>query len=151
VYLRLVSVPWTLGFEPAPVARLEPGRGRVVRDDGPVVVVCTGPVLASQAWAAAESVGGAAVVLLPWLRGIDGPWLAAVAGDRPVLVLDNHVVDGGQVSAVRAALPDRTVHVVGVDGVPACGTNEEVLAHHRLDGPSIAARLLELGARGQHA
>ena len=144
VYLRLVSVPWPLGFDPPAVDRLHPGRGRVVRDDGPAMVVCTGPVLASQAWAAADLAGGAAVVLLPWLRGIDGTWLGEVAGDRPIVVVDNHLVDGGQGAAVRAAVPDRLVHVHGVEGVPACGTNEEVLTHHGLDAASIAERLGEL-------
>ncbi len=31
VYIRLVSVPWELGFEPPRAERLEPGRGTVAR------------------------------------------------------------------------------------------------------------------------
>ena len=31
-----------------------------------------------------------AVVALPWLNGIDGAWLGELAGDGPVLCLDNH-------------------------------------------------------------
>lgn len=141
VYLRLVSVPWPLGFPRPASAPLVAGRGTVVRDDGDVVLVTTGPVLASQAWAAADLVGGAALVLLPWLRDVDGAWLAGVAGDRPILVLDNHVLDGGQGVAVRAALPDRPIDVHGVVGVPAGGTNTEVLAVHGLDAAGIAARI----------
>lgn len=139
VYIRLVSVPWPLGFEPEPVGELVPGRGRVARADGDVVLVCTGPVLASQAW----RVDGAAVVLLPWLRGVDGAWLREVAGERPVVVLDNHVPDSGQGAAVREAL-NGPVRVFGVEGVPACGTNDEVLRHHRLDAASIADRIASL-------
>jgi transketolase len=137
VYLRLVSVPWELGFEPPRAERLERGRGTVARADGDVVLVCTGPVLASQAW----QVERAAVVLLPWLRDVDGDWLRDVAGGRPVVVLDNHVVDSGQGAAVRAALDGTPVRVFGVEGVPHGGGNLDVLRAHRLDAESIAARL----------
>ena len=137
VYIRLVSVPWELGFEPPRAERLVPGRGTVARAGGDVVFVCTGPVLASQAW----QVGGAALVLLPWLRDIDGGWLADVAGGRRIVVLDNHWVRGGQGDAVRDALPGNAVEIWGIDRMPACGTNAEVLAAHGLDAASLAARL----------
>jgi transketolase len=137
VYLRFVSVPWELGFEPPAIDALERGRGTVLRADGDVVLVCTGPVLVSQAY----NVDGAALVALPWLRDVDGAWLAEVAGDRRIVVLDNHVLSGGQGDAVRAALPGHRVDVLGVDRVPAGGTNDEVLRAHRLDTHSLRERL----------
>ncbi len=137
VYIRLVSVPWDLGFEPPRAERLERGRGTVARADGDAVFVCTGPVLASQAW----QVDGSALVLLPWLRDVDGDWLAEVAGGRRIVVLDNHMVSGGQGDAVRAALPGAVVEVWGIDRVPACGSNDEVLRAHGLDAAALARRL----------
>ncbi len=137
VYLRLVSVPWELGFD-APELGLPPrGQGTVVRADGDAVFVCTGPVLASQA----HAVDGAALVLLPWLRDVDGDWLREVAAGRRVVVLDNHWVRGGQGDAVRAAAPDLDVEVWGIDRVPACGGNDEVLREHGLDAAALAQRL----------
>jgi transketolase len=130
VYLRFVSVPWELGFEPPAAAPLMRGRGTVVREGSRAAIVCTGPVLLSQAVAAAREASDVAVIALPWLRDVDGAWL----------VLDNHVTRGGQGDAVRAAL-DRPVEVLAVEGVPACGTNDEVLRHHGLDAASIAERL----------
>jgi transketolase len=140
VYLRFVSVPWELGFDPPAAAPLVRGRGTVVREGSRAAVVCTGPVLVSQAWAAAERLGDVAMIALPWLRDVDGAWLEAATGGAPLLVLDNHVARGGQGDAVRAAL-GRPVAVHAVDGIPACGTNDEVLRYHGLDADGIVARL----------
>lgn len=145
VYIRVVSVPWELGFKPPRPAALEPGRGTVVMQPGPrAVLVCTGPVLLSQAVAAARHLGDVGVISLPWLRDVDGAWLARVASDAPVVVLDNHWHAGGQGDAVRAALSDRPVTVWGIARVPACGTNGEVLRAHGLDADTLAHRLEEL-------
>ncbi|MEJ7818535.1 MAG: transketolase C-terminal domain-containing protein, partial [Thermoleophilaceae bacterium] len=149
VYIRLVSVPWELGFEPPRAERLVPGRGEVVSEGGDATIVTTGPVMLSQAFAAAQrlTAGGRAVgvVSLPWLRGVDGEWLAQVTGEAPVFCLDNHYVDGGQGDAVLAALAaagaTNRVHKLGVESVPVCGTNDEVLRAHRLDAESLAERI----------
>ena len=151
VYIRLVSVQWELGFEPPP-ARLEPGRGTVLRDGGDLTITASGPVMVSVAWRAATELAGrgahATVVEIPWLRDVDGAWLAALAGDRPVFCLDNHYVSGGQGAAVLAALAEAgspasaLVHRLGVELVPACGTNDEVLRAHGLDAAIVADRVL---------
>ncbi len=47
---------------------------------------------------------------------------------------------GGQGDAVRDALA-RPVAIAAVEGIPACGTNDEVLRHHGLDVDGIVARL----------
>ncbi len=143
VYLRFVSVPWELGFEAPEAAPLVRGQGTVMRGGGRAAIVCTGPVLLSQAWAAAERLGDVAVIALPWLRDVDGAWLDAVTGGAPLLVLDNHVARGGQGDAVRAAL-GRPVDVLAVEEIPAGGTNDEVLRHHGLDAEGIVARLSPL-------
>jgi transketolase len=148
VYIRLVSPPWPLGFEP-PSATVEPGRGTVLREGSAGTFVCTGPVLVSQAWAACEELGDWGLVALPWLRGIDGAWLAEVAAGEIVCV-DNHVVPGGQGEAVLAALaasaPEAAARttLVGVDRVPECGANDEVLAAHGLDAAGLVARARSL-------
>jgi transketolase len=149
VYIRLVSVPWELPFEPPAPERLEPGRGTLLREGSDGVLVAAGPVMTTQAWLAAERLAksGAsfAVVGLPWLRHVDGAWLAGLADGAPVVVVDNHYVDGGQGDAVLAALAgareELPVLKLGVESVPVCGTNDEVLRAHRLDGASLAERI----------
>ena len=147
VYIRLVSVPWELPFEPEPVSELVPGRGRVVRPGGDGFFVTTGPVMLSQAWLAAEKLAadGAefGVVSLPWLRGVDGGWLGEVTGGAPLFTVDNHYLDGGQGDAVLAAVAasGQRVTKLGVDRVPESGTNDEVLRAHGLDADSLAERV----------
>jgi transketolase len=144
VYIRLVSVPWPLGFEPPAEVALEHGRGTLVRDGTDVLIAGTGPVLLSQAWAAAELLGrrgvDAGVLAIPWLRSIDAEWLLGLAAGRPLLCLDNHLLSGGQGEAVRLAVGDALrVEQLGVEGVPVCGTHAEVLRAHGLDAAGIAA------------
>jgi transketolase len=106
-------------------------------------------VMLSQAWSAAEALAAEgvryAVVALPWLRDIDGAWLAEVAGDEPLVALDNHYVDGGQGDAVLRALAEARANPpvlrVGVRSVPVCGDNLDVLRAHGLDADSIAAQV----------
>src|SRR5207248_2518368 len=47
VYIRLVSVPWALGFDPPPIGELVPGRGTVLRTGGDLMFVAAGPVMAA--------------------------------------------------------------------------------------------------------
>jgi transketolase len=147
VYIRLVSPPWEIGFEPS--VEFGPGRGTVLREGDRGTFVCTGPVLVSQAWRACEQLDGWGLVALPWLRGVDGAWLAdAVSGH--VVALDNHVLPGGHGEEILRALTeagsDATVSLVGVDRVPACGTNDEVLREHGLDADGLVARVSALAA-----
>jgi transketolase len=148
VYIRLVSVGWAVGFEPPAVDELVPGRGTVLRAGSDALFVAAGPVMVGGAWHAAELLEAdgieAGVVSLPWLRDVDGAWIAEVADGAQVFCLDNHYVTGGQGDAVVAALaaeaPDAAsrVHQLGIEEVPRSGENNEVLRAHRLDGESIA-------------
>jgi len=152
VYIRLVTPPWELGFEPPAVDFFE-GRGSVLRDGDDGTFVCTGPVLVSQAWRACEMLEADGVrvglVALPWLRDVDGAWLAEAAPGT-IVCLDNHVLPGGQGEAVLRALADAApeaaarTRLIGVDRVPECGTNDEVLRAHGLDAESLARRIQAL-------
>ena len=151
VYLRLVSVPWALGFDPPAIDELVPGQGTVLRSGADGLFVAAGPVMVTAAWHAAEELAGDGlefgVTALPWLRDVDGAWLAEVAAGAPIFCLDNHYLVGGQGDAVLAALaadaPEAAARVrkIGVASIPKSGGNDEVLRAHGLDAESIAARV----------
>jgi transketolase len=144
-YLRLVSVKWPLPFAYPSNIRVQPGRGWTVRPGTDAVVFGYGPWMLSNAWHAAEQLeqnGGASlsIVNLPWLNRVDAGWLQQTIGARrTVITLDNHYVQGGQGEMLAAAVAELGLHPgvrvsrIGVGELPKCGTNDEVLAYHRLD------------------
>jgi len=148
-YLRLVSVKWPLPFACPSNIRVQPGKGWAVRAGTDAVVFGYGPWLLSNAWHAAEELQrttGASirVVNLPWLNRVDPGWLRQTIGEsRTVMTLDNHYLQGGQGEMIAAAIaelgltPTVRVSRIGVTELPECGTNDEVLAHHRLDVPGL--------------
>jgi len=148
-YLRLVSVKWPLPFACPSNIRVQPGKGWAVRAGTDAVVFGYGPWLLSNAWHAAEELQrttGASiqVVNLPWLNRVDAGWLQHTIGrSRTVITLDNHYVQGGQGEMLAAAIaelgltPTVRVSRIGVTELPECGTNDEVLAYHRLDVPGL--------------
>ena len=107
------------------------------------VLVCTGPVLLSQAVAAAERRGrrrgrlAARGCATSTARG----WPRSPAARRSSCSTTTSS-RGGQGDAVRAALPARGRRRSRASrACPACGTNDEVLRAHGLDAGSLAARL----------
>lgn len=153
-YLRMVNipcdVPYTLpeGYAPAR------GRGCLLRQGQDALIVAYGPVMLAQACKAAELLEAqhgvrVAVANLPWLNEVDAAWLAgALEGCRVLVTVDDHSAQGGQgemlaTALARTGLARRVGWVgLGVEGISACGWNDEILAYHGLDAASIAARVL---------
>jgi transketolase len=105
----------------------------------------TGRVMLHEALTAAELLGDRRCLNMPWLNRIDGRWLAELVEPFPeLLVLEDHAPVGALGDALRRALPERAVTVFGVEGWPACGTPQEALRHHGLDGASLADRIAAL-------
>jgi transketolase len=145
-YLRFVNVPLDLPYVLPASYVLEVGHGVTLREGADVALVGYGPLLLSNAWAAADALAAqgisAAVINLPWLNRIDDEWVAKTLGRYPAIVtLDNHYVTLGQGVMIGAALARTGVRadlrLLGLTDVPACGNNAEVLAHHGLDAASI--------------
>jgi transketolase len=148
-YLRLVSVKWPMPFGYPRNHAVRIGEGWTIRDGRDLVVFGYGPWMLANGFEAArqlEEETGASVRLvnLPWLNRIDATWLRNVIGtSRSVVTLDNHYVHGGQGEMIAAAITELGLEAaprvtrVGVDSLPECGTNDEVLAHHHLDVPSL--------------
>ena len=148
------SVALRLAIGPSPrrielPAQPAEGRGSVLRDGGDAVLLSYGPVMLHEALLAAERLAESGqlsvrIVAMPWLNRFDADWLAAeVAPFDHVFVLEDHAPVGGLGDGLRARLPGRVVTVFGVEGWPACGTPDEALGYHGLDGASLVRRMAE--------
>ncbi len=128
------------------------GRGIVLREGEAAVLFAYGPVMLHEALVAAEMLEGEGfqlkVVNMPWLNRVDHQWLGeSVRSSRNIFVLDDHSPCGGLGDSLLNAmvtaglLEGRRLEKFGVEGYPACGTPEEALKYHRLDGASLAERI----------
>jgi len=146
-YLRFVNVPTELPYSLPSSYRLRVGCGVTLREGSDVALVGYGPVLMTNAWHAADDLArrgiSAAVIDLPWLNRIDDAWLREALRRVPAVVtLDNHYTALGQGAMIAAAIARAGLRVdvtsIGLNDIPACGANAEVLAHHGLDPAGIA-------------
>jgi transketolase len=159
-YLRLVSIPCEIPYSLPVGYRLRLGQGVALTQGEDLVLIGSGPVLLPQAVRVAERLRsqgvGVKVVNLPWLNRVDEAWLEEVVGNASwVFTLDNHLFQGGQGQLVAATLARGSrrprLHHFCVEGMPECGSVDEILRHHGLDAESlyrvITAKLALAGAR----
>ncbi len=130
------------------------GRGTVLKDGKDAVIFGYGPVMLNEALLAADLLEKEnfflKVINMPWLNRVDRNWLEETIGDRKaILVIDNHSPYGGlgdcllNTLTTSVKLQNRKFNKFGIEGHPACGTPQEALRNHKLDGVSLAMRILE--------
>ena len=131
------------------------GRGAVINDGKDAILFSYGPVMMNEALSAAEILRekdvSLKVVNLPWLNKVDLNWLEEISADCEfIFALDNHSGYGGLgdflLNAMMSSpeLRSRRLIKFAIDEYPACGTPQETLAYHKLDGRSLAERIDDL-------
>jgi transketolase len=154
-YLRLTSIPYEQTPELAQISALRAGRGDIVREGTDVAIIAFGPVMAFQALDAAAGLAqrgiSAAVAVTPWINHLDPSWLASFIGQCPdVITLENHYSDCGAGNfyigkmAGLGLLKDRRAFSLGIDRIPACGRNDEVLSCHELSSSKLTDKIIGL-------
>lgn len=129
------------------------GQGISLTEGRDAVLFAYGPVMLHEALLAAEILAnrgyGLQVVNMPWLNRFDLNWLSAILEPhKMVYVLEDHGPAGGLADRLYSYLVsedkvgDRRLVGFAVEGYPACGTPAEALQYHRLDGRSLADRIL---------
>ena len=154
-YLRLTSIPYEQTPELAQISTLRVGQGDTVRQGADVAILAFGPVMAFQALDVAAGLAqrgiSAAVAVTPWVNRMDAAWLGSFVGSCPNFVtLENHYSDCGAGTfyigkmAGLGLLKDRRAFSLGIDRIPACGRNDEVLFYHELNGSKLTDKIIEL-------
>ncbi|MCK5192403.1 MAG: hypothetical protein KAQ71_01250, partial [Desulfobulbaceae bacterium] len=129
------------------------GKGNVVNDGKDAVLFTYGPVMLHEALLASEILKdrdfSLKIVNLPWLNRVDTNWLEETLADcKTIFVLDNHSQYGGLGdSLLNATMLSNNLHgkrliKFAIEDYPACGTPQEALSYHKLDGKSLVSRVL---------
>ena len=150
---RIITLP--------PDYRFAFGRGTMLHPGTDAVLFAYGPVMLHEALLAADTLKekgfSLKVVNMPWLNRVDVTWLErTVGGCQAIFVVDNHSPYGGlgdsllNAAMESEALRGKRVTKFAIDEYPACGTPQEALAYHQLNGTSLARRILrETAATGK--
>lgn len=155
-YLRMVSIPCEINYRLPDNYEPEMGKGVILRDGEEMAIIAYGPVMLSEAIKAADELKNendinVKVISMPWLNYIDQVWLENAMNQITVLVtLDNQYSWAGLGQQIRSSLygsklaGNIKMSNLGINGIPVCGTNKEVLEHHNLDKKTIKKALLNL-------
>ena len=116
-----------------------PGQGVSIRQGKDLVIICFGPILSFQAMQSAAILADngieATIVVTPWINKVDISWLKRTLASLPfVVTLENHYTESGagsyytKLMANSGLLHNRKVLTMGINELPVCGSNDEVLA-----------------------
>lgn len=153
-YIRLVSVPIEQCNEIDNLVLPEVGIGNVLTEGSDFTILACGPILSVQLVKASEILKSKGinikVIVTPWLNEINLKWLEEVIMDsKGLLVCENHSSKYGFSDFILSKIAETgtckvpNIFKLGVDGIPAYGRPEEVLAYHKLDALSFAEFVLE--------
>lgn len=152
-YIRLVSIPCEIPYSLPQNYALKRGKGVALTEGSDAVIISYGPVMLAQAYMAANKLRrennlNVKVVNLPWLNNIDYEWLKLTIGDiKHLFTLDNHLISGGQGEKIASIITLLDVelssfNMMGLDEIPVCGLNNEVLEYYKLDFNNVANKIL---------
>jgi transketolase C-terminal domain/subunit len=133
--------------------KVEIGKGVELSDGTEYVLITYGLVMLSNSVNVAKNLMQKfnikiKVINMPWLNKFDHNWLLSRLQLCTHLVLmDNHIKSGGQGEKILGLLAHhglriRNVMHIGIDGVPICGTNDEVLDFYEMSEGKLENKLL---------
>lgn len=150
-YIRICNVPAEISYSLPKNYSLKAGRGVFLKKGKDIAIVAYGPVMLEQAMQAAEMFKtdgrSVAVINFPWLNRVDKIWLRRnLARFQMVVTLDDHYLKFGQGQMIISALArcsEMRAEILnfGVEEIPACGQNREVLRYHGLDAESVYKKI----------
>jgi len=152
-YLRLESIPFDIPYEYPVNLQMIVGQGITLHDGDDVVLIGYGATLLSEAWHAASLLSEhgieVKVINMPWLNRVDHQWLLkTIEGCKILCLLENHYAEGGQSQCVLSGIAEYelgdefSVITLGINEIPVCGQNDEVLQVLGLDAKGIAQYIL---------
>lgn len=152
--IRLIIGPSPRRIQLPADYQLTYGQGVALNEGKDALIFAYGPVMLHEALLAGEILAergfGLKVVNLPWLNRVDPQWLSTVIKPYANLfVLEDHHPAGGLMDHLLAVCGDKhfldgkQIVRFAVEGYPACGTPQQALSYHQLDGLSLSKRIMQ--------
>lgn len=149
-YIRLVTIPVELNFYLPPFYNLRRGYGvKIWEGYQKIAIIAYGPIMLREAVKAAQDIG-ADVFNFPWLNYINKQWLIETLGQYDLaVVIDDHYQAFGLGTLMSSMFGisriseknNPKILLLGLEEIPACGVNDEILKYHELDAKSIISRI----------
>ena len=147
-YMRLTSLPVTTNFELPVEYTPQLGKGIQILSGQDHLIFAYGPQMLTNAVDAALELKKSrgldiGVVNLPWLNNIEKSWLNGISKSTSnIFCIDNHYTIGGQCDRIASIISSNSsinvnVISIGLNEIPACGTNDEIMNFHKLDKRGI--------------
>jgi len=154
IFIRINSIPFKnykeLNFD----KKISLGRGKIVSKGKKVTIIALGPLMVRQAIEVKNNFKknkklDIEIISTIYANAFDHEWYKNVIKKNigPIFILENHFTLNGFFSYMCKSFVEnkiglnRKIYNLGFNNIPACGTNEEVLSHHKLDIKSIYEKI----------
>jgi len=155
VFIRLNSIPFKKFKEIKLRYKLYLGRGNLINSGNQGTLICLGPLMTRQGLEASKQLYithkiKIEIISTVFANSIDEKWYYNILkkNSGPVFILENHYNFNGFFSFICQKLLKhqislrRNFFAIGFKKIPVCGSNDEVLSHHKLNIKSIIERIL---------
>ena len=144
------SIPFRNYKELNSKKKISLGQGEIIAKGKKATIIALGPLMVRQAievknYLKKNKKIDIEIISTIYANSFDYRWYKNIINqcNGPIFVLENHFVFNGFFSFICQNFIknkigiNRNIYNLGLEIVPACGTNEEVLAYHNIDVNSI--------------
>ena len=155
VFIRLNSIPFKKFKELKLSNKFYLGRGNLINLGKQATLICLGPLMTRQGLEVSKQLYKThkiriEIISTIFANSIDEKWYYKTLkkSTGPIFVLENHFNFNGFFSFICQKLLKyqislkRNFFSIGFEKIPVCGSNDEVLSHHKLNIKSIIERIL---------
>ena len=151
-YIRLTSIPYETSEELENAEISIEGQGIKLNDGKDITLITYGPIFSYIGLKVRDLLEKKNISLnliaMPWINILDPGWFKLAISNTPMVVtLENHNINNGagshfiNLALENSLISNQRVTRMGIDSIPACGNNYEVLEFHNLTAEQISKRL----------
>ena len=155
VYIRLTSIPINFKFNLDSSSSFSIGKGSIIKSNGTIKVIVTNPIIVNEVYSAVLNIEKKTklrfdLVYTCWLSDFDFDFYKEVFSTQTdsIFIFENHFKESGfgtwflSKLVLSNLISSSKCFLMGVDGKPNYGRNDEVLKSHNLDSNSIEEFIL---------